>query len=62
MIKQYVGQYMRCFVLIGYRYMDGWRGGDGQDPTSPGKSQLAIGFLRNSGTDGIFLPCSARNP
>ena len=31
----------------------GGGGGGGRDHPSPGKSQVAIGFLRNSGTDPI---------
>ena len=34
-----------------YWVMSGTRGGQGVQPPPPGKSEVAIGFLRNSGMD-----------
>ena len=46
---------LNFFFLVHVRIQRGDRG-----PDSPGKSQVAIGFLRNTGTDPIEKPLDPR--
>ena len=50
-------------LLAARNVSDTWadpEGAGGPDPPSPGKSQMAIGFIKNSGTDPLEMQIAPR--
>ena len=43
----------KCMTALAWADTEGGGGDSGSGPTTPEKSQVAIGFLRNTGTDHL---------